>query len=97
MPPLTLDELIGSHFTLEAGTSKGGYVGFTCEHCFKSYTGSQTRQIAHLLGTKGKGIAICTAISLEERAAVQDFFSEAVNTAAGGPSSSTWPEIQTGV
>ena len=29
MPQLTLDGLIASHFTLEAGTSKGGNVGFT--------------------------------------------------------------------
>ena len=97
MPPPTLDEIIASHFTLEAGTSKGGNVGFTCGHCFKSYTGSQTRQIAHLLGTKGKGIAICPAICLEERAAVQDFLGEALNSAAGGPSSSTRPESQTGL
>ena len=71
MPPATLEELIAPHKEIGSGTSKGGNRAFGCIHCDNHFNGSQTRQLAHLLGIKGKGIAVCRSRSIEDRAALQ--------------------------
>ena len=55
MPSSDLDALIAAQIEVEKGNSKGGNKGFTCLHCEIRYFGSRSRQLAHLLGTKGKG------------------------------------------
>ena len=58
----TLQDLARSHIQIHAkGT--GGNTKFTCEHCGKQFTGSLTRQLAHLVGESGNGIAACQDIS----------------------------------
>ena len=52
----TLQDHARSHIQIHAkGT--GGNTKFTCEHCGKQFTGSLTRQLAHLVGDSGNGIA----------------------------------------
>ncbi|DBA95164.1 TPA: hypothetical protein ACH3X1_015717 [Trebouxia sp. C0004] len=48
----TLQELARSHMDVHA-KGKGGNTKFTCNYCCKEYTGSQTRQLAHLIGESG--------------------------------------------
>ena len=71
MLPSTLTECVAPHLEIEDSIAKGGNRGFTCTHCEKSLKGSLTRQLAHLLGKKGEGIAICRGISDEDRADLQ--------------------------
>ena len=86
MSPSTVDELLAPHLDREDGTSKGGNVPFTCQHCYKLYRGSLTRQVAHLLGQERKGIAICKDISKDTRRALQEAY-DSLQSAAGGSSS----------
>ena len=72
MLPRTLAECVVPHLEIEDGTAKGGNRGFTCTHCDNSYSGSLTRQLAHLLGKKKEGIATCLKISVEDRAKLQE-------------------------
>ena len=58
MPPSTIPELVAPHLVIEDGTSKGGNKGFSCVHCDRFYRGSLTRQLAHLLGTKGRALLL---------------------------------------
>ena len=72
MPDIPIDELVAPHLEFaDDGSSKGGNRGFTCVNCENHYTGSLTRQLAHLLGTKTKGIAACKCILQEDRCALQ--------------------------
>ena len=57
----TLQELARSHIDVHA-KGKGGNTKFTCNYCCKEYTGSLTRQLAHLIGESGQGIAACQDI-----------------------------------
>ena len=56
--PASLQELARSHIEVLA-KGVGGNTKFTCKYCQKTYTGSQTRQLAHLTGTSGTGVAGC--------------------------------------
>ena len=97
MPPATLEELITPHLVLEGGSSKGGNQGFHCTHCSKLFNGSQTRQLAPLLGITGKGIAVCKEIPLEDRASLQKACDDVRLVTERGISSGSLPESQTGV
>ncbi len=55
--PGTLQELARSHVQV-LGKGTGGNTKFECIHCRKQFTGSLTRQLAHLTGTSGNGIAL---------------------------------------
>lgn len=68
MPSSDLDALIAACIEIEKGNSKGGNKGFTCIHCETRYFGSRSRQLAHLLGIKGKRVAACAKIPLEDNA-----------------------------
>lgn len=48
----------------------GGNSKFACRHCHKEFTGSQTRQLAHIAGQKGRGVAICEDIPDDKRDAI---------------------------
>ncbi len=48
----SLQEIAREHTKIHA-KGKGGNTKFTCNHCNKEFTGSQTRQLAHLTGTSG--------------------------------------------
>jgi len=95
MPPATLGELLALQLEFEQSTSKGGNRGFTCAHCDTHFIGSQTRQLAHLIGTKGKGIAICKKIPAEDRAALQVACGGIQNRPGKGPSSGSRPASET--
>ena len=57
--PASLRELALLHVqVLAKGT--GGNTRFKCNYCQQTYTGSQTRQLAHLTGTSGSGVAACS-------------------------------------
>lgn len=56
--PASLQELARSNIKVLA-KGKGGNTKFVCTHCRKEFTGSLTRQLAHLTGTSGIGIAAC--------------------------------------
>ena len=86
MPPETLAECVAPHLEINDGNSKGGNRGFACTHCDKSYKGSLTRQLAHLLGTKNEGIAICPSISAEDRAELQEAIDSIQNPPGKGSS-----------
>ena len=66
----TLQDLARSHMDVQA-KGKGGNTKFTCNYCGKGYTGSLSRQLAHLTGESGKGIAACQNISSEQREGVK--------------------------
>ena len=87
MIPGTLSEIVANHLEFEDGTSRGGNRGFNCTHCEKSFKGSLTRQLANLLGTRGKGIAICQVITPEDRADLQDACDGLQTPPVGGSSS----------
>ena len=56
--PASLQELARLHIeVLSKGT--GGNTKFACKCCERSFTGSLTRQLAHLTGTSGSGVAGC--------------------------------------
>lgn len=57
----SLQEIAGEHTKIHA-KGKGANTKFTCNHCNKEFTGSQTRQLAHLTGTSGSGVAACHAL-----------------------------------
>ena len=99
MPTPDLDALIAAQIELEKGNSKGGNKGFTCLHCEVRYFGSRSRQLAHLLGIRGKGVAACKKISLEDKAVLLQAYngtSEALE-AEDEPGSSSRPESRTGM
>ena len=60
MPNATpLEELIASELQfLDSATAQGGNRSVICVHCKCQFRGSHTRQVAHLLGVKSKGIAV---------------------------------------
>lgn len=87
--------LIEHHMRFLDKSPKGGNRTFVCAYCGNKYNGSQTRQLAHLLGPKGKGIAVCNKIHEEAR---QDLLA-AVNRANGnaaGHGSTCVASIETG-
>ncbi len=99
MPPATLSEAVAPHIEIEDGSGKGGNRGFTCTHCSNSYQGSLTRQLAHLLGRKNKGIARCQDITPEDRAALQtlcDSIESPAEGARGSSSGSFFPREHAG-
>ena len=97
MPPVSLEERIALKLEFEDGRAKGGNKGFTCKHCETRFFGSQTRQLAILLGNKGKGIAICNDIPGEDREALQEAYKGVQAGPGRGPGSDSWPESVTGV
>lgn len=56
--PGSLQELAHIHIDI-VSKGKGGNTKFLCKHCQKEYTGSLTRQLAHLTGESGHGVAAC--------------------------------------
>ena len=54
----SLAKLARNHMTLHSKCS-GGNIKPSCHHCSKTFTGSLTRQLAHLSGEAGRGIALC--------------------------------------
>jgi hypothetical protein len=97
MPPATLDDLIAPQIEFEDGNSKGGNRGFTCIHCETRFYGSQTRQIAHLIGNKGKGIAICKKVPVEISKTLREAYDGIQNVPGRGPSSGSRPASETGM
>ena len=68
--PGTLQELVLDHIAIDSrGT--GGNVKSTCRHCNKTFTGSLTRQVAHITGRTGSGVAVCKELGEETAAAIQ--------------------------
>lgn len=68
--PGTLHELVREHIAIDSrGT--GGNVKCTCRHCNKTFTGSLTRQVAHISGRTGSGVAVCKGLDEETAAAIQ--------------------------
>ena len=65
----SLQEIAREHTKIHA-QGKGGNTKFTCNHCNKEFTGSQTRQLAHLTGTSGSGVAACQEIDDDLRNAI---------------------------
>ena len=65
----SLQEIAREHTKIHA-KGKGGNTKFTCNHCNKEFTGSQTRQLAHLTGTSGSGVAACQEIDDDLRNAI---------------------------
>lgn len=98
MPNVTpLRELIAPELEfLDSATSQGGNRRFVYVHCKSQFNGSQTRQVAHLLGIKNKGIAVCKEIPEVKRLELQAAHEEVLAQAAG-PSSSSGPASKTGV
>ena len=74
MPSSDLEALIAACIEVEKGNSKGGNKGFTCLHCKVRYFGSRSRQLAHLLCIKGKGVAPCAKIPLEDKEALLEAY-----------------------
>ena len=66
----TRQDLARSDIDVQA-KGKGGNTKFTCNYSGKEYTRSPSRQLAHLAGESGKGIAACQSISSEEREGVK--------------------------
>ncbi|KAA6425523.1 MAG: hypothetical protein FRX49_04420 [Trebouxia sp. A1-2] len=66
----TLQEVAREHIKINA-KGKGGNTKFTCNHCKREFTGSQTRQLAHLTGTSGSGVAACQHIDGDLRKAIK--------------------------
>ena len=97
MPGVPIDELVAPHFEFADGSSKGGNRGLTCVNCEIHYTGSLTRQIAHLLGTKGKGIAACKCISPEDRQALREAWDGIRNMRIGRPSHGSQADNESGM
>lgn len=69
-----MQELARSNIKVLA-KGKGGNTKFVCTHCRKEFTGSLTRQLAHLTGTFGNGIAACNDSDL-----IQEVGSGAIGT-----------------
>ncbi|DBA93759.1 TPA: hypothetical protein ACH3X3_013821 [Trebouxia sp. C0006] len=65
----SLQKIAREHTKIHA-KGKGGNTKFTCNHCNKGFTGSQTRQLAHLTGTSGSGVAACQEIDDDLRNAI---------------------------
>lgn len=66
----TLQDLARSHIDVQS-KGKGGNTKFICNHCGKQYTGSLTRQLAHLTGESGSGIAGCSEILTDLREGIK--------------------------
>ena len=66
----SLQEVAREHVAIHS-KGKGGNTKFTCNHCKKEYTGSQTRQLAHLTGTSGNGVGACQEIDDDLRNAIK--------------------------
>ena len=86
----TLHDLARSHIDVHA-KGKGGNTKFTCNHCSKEYTGSLTRQLAHLIGESGVGIAACQDISSDQREGIKIEKRALESTAA--PAQATWRKL----
>lgn len=62
-------DIVREHvIVLSKGT--GGNCKVKCRYCPKEFTGSQTRQLAHVAGEAGKGVAICEHIPDDKRDAI---------------------------
>ena len=66
----SLQELARTHITVQS-QGQGGNTKFLCRHCQLIFTGSLTRQLAHLSGKTGQGIAVCKRIDNESLTTVQ--------------------------
>ena len=97
MPSSDLDALIAACIEVEKGNSKGGNKGFTCIHCEIRYFGSRSRQLAHLLGIKGKGVAACAKIPLEDKAVLLEAYRGTPDAPENEPCSSSRPVSHTGM
>ncbi|BDA49834.1 hypothetical protein COCOBI_14-4540 [Coccomyxa sp. Obi] len=85
---MTVQALIEHHMRFLDKSSRGGNRTFVCAHCGNKYNGSQTRQLAHLLGQKGKGISVCNNIHEDARQELLAAVNR-VNGSAAGPGSTT--------
>ena len=69
---------LGKYVTREAKLGKGGgNVDFQCNFCRKIYKGSYYRVKAHLLKTKGVGVASCTKVTNENLVEMRRVMEEA--------------------
>ena len=56
--PNCVNDIVLEHLiVVSKGT--GGNCKVKCRYCEKEFTGSQTRQLAHVAGIKGQGVSIC--------------------------------------
>lgn len=67
--PGNLQDLARSHVEVHA-KGKGGNTKFSCNHCKRNFTGSLTRQLAHLTGETGTGVAACDNFDDDTRLAI---------------------------
>ena len=87
----TLNEVLGTQYEfLDTTLGRGGNREFKCSHCGQVFKGSQTRQIAHLIGPTGKGIKLCETITMEVQDELRTEINEIIGASAGpGPGSSS--------
>jgi hypothetical protein len=60
-------KVVGSSTTRKPGGKRGGTRKWTCNICGHPWTGSYSRVKMHLLGIGGKGVIVCTKLSMLER------------------------------
>lgn len=84
----TLQEVAREHIKINA-KGKGGNTKFTCNHCKREFTGSQTRQLAHLTGTSGSGVAACQHIDGDLRKAIKTEVDRLERVKSGSQASSS--------
>ncbi len=82
-PNMAVQLLLEHHMRFLDKSSKGGNRTFVCINCGNKYNGSQTRQLAHLLGPKGKGIAVCNKINEDARQELLAIVNRVNGNAAG--------------
>ena len=89
----SLQEVAREHVAIHS-KGKGGNTKFTCNHCKKEYTGSQTRQLAHLTGTSGNGVGACHEIDDDLRNAIKIEVNRLERIRSGSQASSSHISIQ---
>ena len=84
----SLREIVQCHTKVQT-KGHGGNTKFSCNHCKKIFTGSQTRQLAHLTGTSGSGVSACQAIEDDLREALKLDVERLERTKSGSKTSSS--------
>lgn len=67
--PNCVNDIVLEHLIVVSKGAGGNCKG-KCRYCEKEFTGSQTRQLAHVAGIRGQGVSICGDIGDDKRDAV---------------------------